>query len=90
MMNIETLNETALPGMLSGSKQQPAVTSENFAVRYYQANLSDLAQVGVLENLLTQGLDGKNVVILEKDKYSFQDQYYVVITYLEKKNAGRS
>ncbi len=90
MMNIEqfTGSETSLPGMISEGKNSGVVSSEKYAVRYYVANLSDMTMISELERILTKGLDGNQIVILEKDKYSFQDQYFVVVTYLEKRNAS--
>lgn len=90
-MNIENFTENSLPGMVPGTKAaNGGVSSENFAVKFYHANLMDISQVSELERILTRGLDGKDIVIIEKDKYSFQENYFVVVTYLEKRNANQS
>ncbi len=90
MMNIEqfTGGENSLPGMISDSKNNGVITSEKYTVKCYLANLTDLTQLLELERILTKSLDGKDIVVIDKDKYSFQDRYYVVVTYLEKRNAN--
>lgn len=81
-MNIEQF-ESPPPGILPGDNK--GITSANYRVRYYTANLSDLEQITMLEDILTRSLDGKNIVVIDKDKYSFQNNYFVVVTYLEKR-----
>lgn len=74
--------EQSMPGMLSSSSE---VTSDKYRIRCKVADMTNLEDLLHVEDILTSGLDGKNIVILEKDKYSFQDRYFVVVTYLEKK-----
>ena len=85
-MNLEDFSnfETGTPNMIPG-KGEAMINSEKYRIRYYRADVTDLQEISELERILTEGLDGKNIVILEKDKYSFQDRYFVVVTYLEKR-----
>ncbi len=82
-MNIEQF-ESPPPSMIPNGLGDK-ISSDKYRVRYYNADLSDLEQMTMLEDILTNGLDGKRIVILEKDKYSFQDRYFVVVTYLEQR-----
>ena len=86
MMNIESM-ETAMPGMLS-NKDSGKIDSSKYRIRCVRADISDAGELLALEEIMTQGLDGKDIVIIEKDKYSFQDRYFIVVTYLEKRNAS--
>lgn len=64
--------------------------SENFnvkdyVVRYMRAKVGDVVSMMELELLETRGLEGKDILILSKNNYSFQHEYYIVVNYLEKK-----
>lgn len=85
MMNIEQLeNETAIPGMVPGSGAGPKIDSSTFKYRCMTANLMDLGETSLLEEIMTKSLDGKDIVLVERDKFSFQNNYYVVLIYLER------
>lgn len=84
-MNTERLEELPMPGLTKPSGAGGVVTSTTHSVRCLLTDLTDDTQVVILEELLTRSLDGKDIVLLDKDKYSFQDRYYVVVTYLEKR-----
>lgn len=76
--------ETSTPEMIPTTTNS-GVSSSNYRIRCIVCNLTDIGETAILEDILTKGLDGKEIVILEKDKYSFQNNYFMVVTYLEKR-----
>lgn len=68
-----------------GSSQPGSLNPKDYRVRYFKANLSDAGDLGMLELLETEALEGTNKILLSKDKFSFQDNFFIVITYLEKR-----
>lgn len=61
------------------------LTLEQYTVRYIKCSLDDAEDILLLENIETKGLAGEEIVILVKDKFTWNEKYFVVITYLEKK-----
>jgi hypothetical protein len=85
-MNIEQF-ESPMPGMIP-SASSGAVSSSKYRVRCLKADISDFEGVTQLEDILTRGLDGKDIVIVEKATHAFNESYWVIVTYLEKRNAS--
>lgn len=79
-INIE---EIAMPG--PGSRSGGAIDPSQYRVRYFRANLEEPGDLGTLEQLETDALLGTDIILLSKDKFSFQSAFFVVITYLEKR-----
>lgn len=83
---IETL-EQAMPGLGKASNG-----FEDFKVKIQKFDLDDPIDVVTLEQILTKGMikTGESVLIFEKQTFTFNDQYFMVVTYAEKggSNAG--
>lgn len=82
-MSIEP-KELTLPDFL-GKSTSTSVSSKNYRVRYLKVDLDDPVDLGELELLMTRGLDGEDIVLSQTEKYVFQDRFFMVITYLEKR-----
>lgn len=54
-----------------------------YRVRYCKIDLDDVGSITELELLETKSLKGEDIVILNKDKFTFMDKYMLVVTYLE-------
>lgn len=79
-MKVETLS---LPGF-GGGASAPGFDSNGFRVRYGKYDLDDLGAIAELEIVETKGLKGVEIVVLSKDKFTFMDRYFLVVTYLER------
>ncbi len=79
-MKVETLS---LPGF-GGGGSTPNFDPLKYRVRYGKYDLDDMGAVADLEIIETAGLAGIDIVVLNKDKFTFLEKYYLVMTYLEK------
>jgi hypothetical protein len=84
--HLETRDIGAMPGIsgkIAGSKKM-----ESYVVKYYKADLNEPADMLELSQIETRALHAKpgdeEVVLIDKDKYTFMQNYYIVIKYLEK------
>lgn len=81
---INELKDTGMPGF-SGKSNEP-MSLENYRVRYFKASLDELSDIAELEHIESLSLKKeKDVILLSKDKFSFQDGYYIILQYLEKR-----
>ena len=80
--------ENSIPGMFSANSAEMGVTSAKYRMRILKADVSDLEDLCLLEDILTRGIDGKDIVIMDKATHAFNESYWVIITYLEKRNAS--
>lgn len=83
----------ALPGITAQEYGIPAIADrlknkkelEGYSYKYIKADMDDLAAMSELELIMTQGINGSgDVVILNKDKYTFMSQCFLIIEYLLK------
>jgi hypothetical protein len=82
----------ALPGLMTREFALPAVTDklknknewDGYSVKYYKADLDDLEDISMLQEIETRGLAGDQIVILSFDKFTFMSNYYVIVRYMEK------
>lgn len=79
-MKVETLS---LPGFGPGNSDAK-FDPLNYRVRYGKYDLDDMGSVSELELVETAGLAAVDIVVLTKDKFTFMDKYYMIVTYLEK------
>ena len=79
-MKIETFN---MPGFGAGVSNEQFDTSK-YQVRYGKYCIGDPEATADLESIETRGLKGVDIVILNKEKFTFMDQYFLVVTYLER------
>jgi hypothetical protein len=79
VMKVETLS---FPGF-GGKGDDFGFDPTKYRVRYGKYDLDDLGAVTELELVETRGLAGKEIVVLNKDKMSFMDKMYLILTYLE-------
>lgn len=84
-MQTEDRKEMTLPDFL-GKSTNLAVSSKTYRVRYLKADLGDPTQLGELESLMTRGMDGEDIVLSASEKFIFQDRFFIVVTYLEKRS----
>lgn len=78
---ISKIDPMTLPGF--GPTQQAEFDGTKYKVRYSKIDLSDAGSIAELEILETKALHNDGVFILNKDKFTFMDKYFIIIAYLE-------
>jgi hypothetical protein len=73
--------EWGIPGLTAKST---GIDFKKYAVKYYKANLDEPVDVMTLQDIETRGVRGDDVLILNRDKMSFMDKYFLIVQYLEK------
>ncbi len=76
------IENISIPGFGPGNIDKFDVTK--YRVRYGKYDLDDMGALAELEIVETSGLEGIDIVVLNKDKFTFMDKYFLVVTYLEK------
>lgn len=73
-----------LPGF--GASSPDKIDIKNYTVKYGKFSLDDAADILLLEDITTRSVSGDNeIVIFDKDKFVFNEKYFIVIAYFEKK-----
>ena len=84
-----------LPGIVTQELPIPPISAshsstawvDNYTVKYLKANVGDLGDLMKLQEVETKGLKGDEVVLLEKDKFTFMADYFIILKYMEKKGS---
>jgi hypothetical protein len=74
--------EYAVPAMADGLKASKEL--EGYSVKYLKAELDNPGELLRLQEIETRGVQGNDVILLSRDKYSFLERYFVIVQYLEK------
>lgn len=84
--HLET-RDIGMPGPGSG-KITGKVTLDDYAVKYIKADVDDVADMLELSTIETRALHAKageeDIVLLDKDKFTFMDKYFIILKYLER------
>lgn len=77
--------ESQIPEFTGKKSQEGSINPNDYSVKYLQACISDLEQVTMLQDIETRGIrPGSGIVILGRDKFMFNNDYFIVLTYLQK------
>lgn len=83
-MKIDELDDNNGQGVPGFNGKGTEFSPKDYRVRYYKADLDDPGCVAMLEKIETDSLkEDKRVLLLSKDKFSFQTGYFIVVSYLE-------
>lgn len=72
----------SIPGMTG--RQVQGFDASKYSVKYFKADLEDLGDLTMLQEIETKGIRGDKVLILNRDKFTFMDKYFVIVQYMEK------
>jgi hypothetical protein len=78
---IITAEPMAFPGF--GPKPVDESDFKNYSVKYAQIDIMDPGSRAELEIIETKAVKGQGIIILTKDKFTFMDKYYMVVSYLQ-------
>lgn len=79
--SVSKIDPVTIPGFVPS---KPGFEADKHRVRYLKVDLDDLAALSELEILETKVLQGRDVYVLDKTKYSFMDKMYILVQYVEK------
>jgi hypothetical protein len=79
--SVITDESSVFPGF--GSRKVDENDFKNYRVRYALIDVMDPGSRAELEIVETKAVQGKGVVVLTKDTYTFMDKFFIVISYLE-------
>lgn len=79
-MRVENIS---IPGFGPASANTGKLDPLKWRVRYGKFDMDDMGSVAELEIIETRGLSGTDILVLNKDKYTFLEKYFLVVTYLE-------
>lgn len=86
------MNETKKPfklediGMPSFGPASEGIDHSKYAIKILKVNLDDPSEKTDLEIITTKSISGKGeIIIVERDKFTFMDKYFMIVTYLELK-----
>ncbi len=78
-MKVENISIPGFGQQTNSGKFDPL----KYRVRYGKYDMDDMGAVSELEIVETKGLTGIEIVVLNKDKYTFLEKYIMVVCYLE-------
>lgn len=78
--------EFSLPPMADGLKNSSTGDMSNYSVKYIKADIDDVGDVMMLQEIETRGIRGTDVILLSREKHTFLAQYFIVLQYLERNN----
>jgi hypothetical protein len=70
------------PGMEMADEMAKALDA--YQVFYVKGSLDDTEFLRTLEKLQTRGIKGDDVVLLSEENFTFQDEFFVVLKYMQK------
>lgn len=78
---VSKIDPLTLPGFIPAEKAE--VDLKKCSVRYLKADLDSAEGRTDLEHLETRAIRGDGVYILNKDKFTFMDKYFMIVAYME-------
>ena len=82
-MELKT-EELVLPGF--GGNTNTGIDYKKYRVRYLKVEVGEPQDIATLEDIETRGISTTDIVIINKDKFTFMDKYFLIVTYLEKRD----
>jgi hypothetical protein len=85
---VSKIDPVSIPGF--GPSAQSEFDPDQFCVRYAKIDLDDPSSLADLESLETRAMRNQGIFVLTKDKFTFADKYYMIISYLEQLSNANS
>ena len=76
--------DITIPGM-DGKATNKTGDFRSYRIRYFKGDLSDPGDLAQLEAIQTEAMEGDRLVLMSVENYSFRENYYVVLKYMEKR-----
>lgn len=74
-----------IPEILSSSREMRDEVLSNYTVRYLKCSVDEPSEVAMLQSIETKGLAGEEIILMDRQTYSFEGSFFVVLRYLERR-----
>jgi hypothetical protein len=61
------------------------VIADNYTVKYFRGDLDEPGEILELQRIETTGLRGDDIVLCDRQTYSFEGRFFVVLRYYQKR-----
>lgn len=75
----------SMPGILPAAADDNNYIADNYTVKYFRGSLSDAGDLAELQKIETVGLKGDEIVLCDRQTYSFEGDFFVVLRYFNKR-----
>lgn len=75
----------SMPGILPAASDDNNYIADNYTVKYFRGSLSDAGDLAELQKIETVGLKGDEIVLCDRQTYSFEGDFFVVLRYFNKR-----
>lgn len=75
----------SMPGILPAAADDNNYIADNYTVKYFRGSLSDAGDLAELQKIETIGLKGDEIVLCDRQTYSFEGDFFVVLRYFNKR-----
>lgn len=86
--SITKIDPITIPGF--GPTADKEFEAEKYSVKYVKIDMDNPSAITLLEQLETDALRNNGIYILNKDKFTFMDRYFLIVSYLEEAITTRS
>lgn len=91
-MNEKGINKQAkqegsasMPGILPTYNESDNYIADNYTVKYFRGDLDEPGEVAELQRIETISLKGDDYVLCDRQTYSFEGRFFVVLRYYQKR-----
>ncbi len=75
----------SMPTMLPERRDDDNYIADNYTVKYFMACIAEPQELLELQRIETVGLKGDEIVLLDRQTYSNEGAFYVVLRYYQKR-----
>lgn len=86
--SVSKMDPVSIPGF--GPAVPGDINPAKFSIRYLKIDMDDPGAVTELEILETKSIRNEGVFILNKDKFTFMDKYFLIVSYMEEDRNANS
>lgn len=74
-----------MPSILPQASEDNNYIADNYTVKYYRGDLDEPGDLLELQRIETTGLKGDEIVLCDRQTYSFEGRFFVVLRYFQKR-----
>lgn len=75
----------SMPSILPAAADDNNFIADNYTVKYFRGDLDEPGDLLELQRIETVGLKGDEIVLCDRQTYSFEGRFFVVLRYFNKR-----
>lgn len=75
----------SMPSILPTNAEGDNFIADNYTVKYFRGDLDEPGDLLELQRIETVGLKGDEIVLCDRQTYSFEGRFFVVLRYFNKR-----